>query len=144
MLAQTLIQLAAALPLIWPGHAAPPPAAVEAQSANLNLPSLSPEEFEQICEIRKTLSPQHRPLADSHFLAGNQHEFRASLFPQALRDDQPIPSAAVSQSKQTNELRRVGEQLDAAANRLERRQLYETADELRELAQQLRALARKR
>ena len=121
MLAQTLIQLAAALPVIWPGHAAAPQAIQSlnrpmsvSQEPVMNSPPLSPAEFEQICKIRQTISSQHRPLADSHFLGGDSTEFRTHLFSQHPRDAPPIEPASVSPPEQTGELqtrelRQVGE-----------------------------------
>lgn len=52
-------------------------------------------------------------------------------------------SAAPSSTASVDELRRVCEQLDQAASNLERQELYQFADQLRETAQQMRLEARR-
>ena len=105
-------------------------------------PPLSAFELKELRKIRNSLPAEFRPLAESQWLGDE-----APIFPQHDSATNPPemepPNANPHASQQwTSKIRDISERLDKTANQLERQRCYASADELRDLSQQLRLIVR--
>jgi len=122
-----------------PGEIAEAPESMGTPTA----PPLSVFELKELREIRDSLPAEFRPLSESQLLGDE-----ATLFPQhdsvtnQSAAERPDSNSHPSQ-RWTSKIRDISERLDDTANQLERQRCYASADELRELSQQLRLIVRK-
>ncbi len=116
--------------------------AESAESIQPPTPPLSAFELKELRKIRNSLPAEFRPLAESQWLGDE-----AAIFPQHDSATNPPemehPNANPHGSQQwTSKIRDISERLDKTANQLERQRCYASADELRDLSQQLRLIVR--